>query len=104
MDTAETVTLLLSHMREEADDAKGYALLAHSWKVTDKAIADMFMTLSKGEVEHFTRLQEQAARILAEAKTKGEENISGVILMYNAIASEVYEDIAKAKVLQDSIK
>jgi len=104
MSIADTVTLLLSHMREEAEDAKGYALLAHSWKVEDRAIADMFMALSKGEIEHFTRLQEQAARVLAEAKTKGEENISGIILMYNAIAKEVYEDIAKAKVLQDSIK
>lgn len=64
---------LAQNMEEELHDAHKYAEMALKYKGDDNSLAQMYYELSRQELEHSKKEHEQAARLIAEYKVKGNE-------------------------------
>lgn len=64
---------LVEYIREELHDAKKYAKKAICYKEKDRELADMYISLSKQELEHADVETRSAQNVLSAAKKIGDE-------------------------------
>lgn len=66
----------LSEMiREELEDSEQYAKCAIHYKEEDNRLAEMFLTLSKQELDHANMEHDNAVRIIRDNKTEPPESM-----------------------------
>lgn len=95
----------LSRMiKEEIGDAEKYANCALKYKEEDKALADVFYTLSTEELKHMEMLHAQVARIINEYKAKKGAPPEGMQAIYDYVHEEEMENVKEVKILQSMYK
>ena len=96
------IRCLVEYMNEELDDAKKYVEAAGGSK--DKTLAATYLTLAGEEIGHFTKLHDQASRLIEEARSKGTTLPAGMMELYNYEHKKLIERMAAIKVMMDTVK
>ena len=95
----------LSQMiKEEIHDAEKYANCALKYKEEDKALADVFYTLSTEELKHMDMLHSQVVRLIGDYKAKKGAPPEGMQAIYDYIHEEEMENVKEVKILQSMYK
>lgn len=92
------IRCLVEYMNEELDDAKKYV------EAAGETLAATYLTLAGEEIGHFTKLHDQASRLIEEARSKGTTLPAGMMELYEYEHNKLIERMAAIKVMMETVK
>lgn len=99
-----TIAKLVEKMNEELDDACSYAKGAIAYKVEDKELAEVFLSLARTELEHYSKLSAQVDRLIEAKKAAGEVAIEGAMGLYSIMQDRMTAHMAEVRAMIDSYR
>lgn len=91
-------------MDEEVNDAEKYIKCALQHKSDNKALADVFYTLSNEELNHMDMLHEQTEDIISAYRKQNGEPPADMMAVYNYIHKKHIDHVAEVKAMQAHYK
>ena len=87
-------------MEEEMQDAEKYIKCALKLKEDDVVLAKMFSDLSLDELKHAMTLHDNATRVIADYRSKGNEVPADMQAVYNYLHDKHLEKFNEIKLMQ----
>ena len=98
------IKCLADKIDDELQDADAYIELAQKWKQEEPETAELFYELSNEELEHMSRLHDEAARKIEEYRKENGEPPEGMKMLYDYLHEKHKEKATQIRVKQGMYK
>ena len=98
------IKCLADKIDDELQDAEAYVELAQKWKQEEPETADLFYELSNEELDHMSRLHDEAVRQIEEYRKENGEPPEGMKMLYDYLHEKHIEKATQIRVKQGMYK
>ena len=95
------IKCLVENIEEEMHDAEKYAKLAYQYREEYPQASNVFLTLSRQEVTHLNMLHDEAARLINEYRSAGNDPPEAMLAVWNWEHAKMIDNLARIKTMQD---